>query len=91
MFQISRRKHLAAAYHPVGPCTLCAAEFAGVRRGEKDHHSGHAFGFAHYRSGFTTAYITRDHGYMVYDTLLATDSSFRSSRRWRIGQCPTTS
>jgi len=27
--------------------------------------------------GFTTAYITRDHGYMVYDTLLAIDSSFR--------------
>jgi peptide/nickel transport system substrate-binding protein len=27
--------------------------------------------------GFTTAYITRDHGYMVYDTLLAEDSSFR--------------
>lgn len=27
--------------------------------------------------GFTTAYITRDHGYMVYDTLLATDSTFR--------------
>ena len=26
---------------------------------------------------FTTAYITRDHGYMVYDTLLATDSSFK--------------
>jgi peptide/nickel transport system substrate-binding protein len=25
---------------------------------------------------FTTAYITRDHGYMVYDTLLATDSNF---------------
>src|SRR6476660_4586485 len=25
----------------------------------------------------TTAYITRDHGYMVYDTLLATDSSFK--------------
>src|ERR1043166_3919360 len=25
----------------------------------------------------TTAYITRDHGYMVYDTLLATDSNFR--------------
>ncbi len=22
---------------------------------------------------FTTAYITRDHGYMVYDTLIATD------------------
>src|ERR1700712_5478265 len=27
--------------------------------------------------GITTAYITRDHGYMVYDTLLATDSSFK--------------
>src|SRR5664280_2274601 len=27
--------------------------------------------------GMTTAYITRDHGYMVYDTLLATDSSFK--------------
>jgi peptide/nickel transport system substrate-binding protein len=26
---------------------------------------------------FTTAYITRDHGYMVFDTLLATDSSFK--------------
>jgi peptide/nickel transport system substrate-binding protein len=26
--------------------------------------------------GFTTAYITRDHGYMVYDTLLAEDASF---------------
>jgi len=27
--------------------------------------------------GFTTAYITRDHGYMVYDTLLATDAHFK--------------
>jgi peptide/nickel transport system substrate-binding protein len=27
--------------------------------------------------GFTTAYIARDHGYMVYDTLLATDSNFK--------------
>src|SRR5258708_34391872 len=27
--------------------------------------------------GFTTAYISRDHGYMVYDTLLATDSNFK--------------
>ena len=26
---------------------------------------------------FTTAYITRDHGYMVYDTLVATDSNFK--------------
>jgi peptide/nickel transport system substrate-binding protein len=27
--------------------------------------------------GLTTAYITRDHGYMVYDTLLAMDSQFK--------------
>ena len=27
--------------------------------------------------GFTTAYITRDHGYMVYDTLLGTDANFK--------------
>src|SRR3984893_10013102 len=27
--------------------------------------------------GFTTAYITRDHGYMVYDTLLAEDANFK--------------
>src|ERR1700689_1499792 len=27
--------------------------------------------------GFTTAYITRDHGYMVFDTLLAEDSNFK--------------
>src|ERR1700746_1420521 len=26
---------------------------------------------------FTTAYIVRDHGYMIFDTLLATDSSFK--------------
>ncbi|HEX4178772.1 MAG TPA: ABC transporter substrate-binding protein [Rhizomicrobium sp.] len=27
--------------------------------------------------GFTTAYITRDHGYMVFDTLLAMDENFK--------------
>src|SRR4030081_3530186 len=27
--------------------------------------------------GFTTAYITRDHGYMIYDTLLATAPNFK--------------
>src|SRR5438270_1909413 len=26
---------------------------------------------------FTTAYITRDHGYMIYDTLVAPDSNFK--------------
>src|ERR1700727_3430062 len=27
--------------------------------------------------GFTTAYITRDHGYMIYDTLVAMDANFK--------------
>jgi hypothetical protein len=31
---------------------------------------------------WTTAYITRNHGYMVYDTLFAMDEKARSSRRW---------
>jgi peptide/nickel transport system substrate-binding protein len=37
--------------------------------------------------GFTTAYITRDHGYMVYDTLLATDANFKIQPQmadWRV-------
>src|ERR1700694_5485861 len=37
--------------------------------------------------GFTTAYITRDHGYMVYDTLLATDANFKiqpQMAEWKI-------
>jgi peptide/nickel transport system substrate-binding protein len=37
--------------------------------------------------GFTTAYITRDHGYMVYDTLVATDANLKVQPQmadWRI-------
>src|SRR6266705_18833 len=37
--------------------------------------------------GFTSAYITRDHGYMVFDTLLATDSRFKITPQmadWKI-------
>src|SRR5450756_1328265 len=38
---------------------------------------------------FTTAYITRDHGYMVYDTLLATDSNFKIQPQmedWKVSE-----
>jgi peptide/nickel transport system substrate-binding protein len=38
---------------------------------------------------FTTAYITRDHGYMVYDTLVATDSNFKVQPQmagWKISE-----
>ena len=37
--------------------------------------------------GLTTAYITRDHGYMVYDTLVATDANFKiqpQMAEWKI-------
>ncbi len=37
----------------------------------------------------TTAYITRDHGYMVYDTLLAMDSNFRVQPQmasWKVSE-----
>src|SRR3954470_14564079 len=36
---------------------------------------------------FTTAYITRDHGYMIYDTLVAPDSNFKiqpQMAEWKI-------
>jgi peptide/nickel transport system substrate-binding protein len=39
--------------------------------------------------GFTTAYITRDHGYMVFDTLLAEDSNFKIQPQmadWKISE-----
>ena len=40
----------------------------------------------------TTAYITRDHGYMVYDTLLATDANFKIQPQMAdVRKSPTTS
>ena len=38
----------------------------------------------------TTAYITRDHGYMVYDTLLATDGNLTIQPQMADGKFPTT-
>src|SRR3954463_13268538 len=43
---------------------------------------------------FTTAYITRDHGYMIYDTLLAPDSNFKIQPQmadWKISDDKLTS
>ena len=31
---------------------------------------------------WTTAYIVRNHGYMIYDTLFAMDAKGEISRRW---------
>ena len=35
---------------------------------------------------WTTAYITRNHGYLVYDTLFGTDENRRLNRKWSIGR-----
>ena len=36
---------------------------------------------------WTTAYITRNHGYLVYDTLFGTDENLRRlNRKWSIGR-----
>jgi hypothetical protein len=34
---------------------------------------------------WTTAYITRNRGYLVYDTLFGMARSFKSNRKWSIG------
>src|SRR5215472_18700487 len=79
MFQISRRKLLKAL--GIAPPALAlssawmrpAAAAAGKKTITAVMHSD----LRVIDPGFTTAYITRDHGYMVYDTLLAEDSNFR--------------
>ena len=78
MSHISRRKLNAIALG-IALSALRAVDHmddACLRRGQ-DRHRGDAFGPAHLDPIFTTAYITRDYGYMVYDTLLATDSNFK--------------
>ncbi len=35
---------------------------------------------------WTTSYQTRDHGFMVFDTLFGLDDALRASRRWS-GRC----
>src|SRR6201985_1490155 len=79
MFQISRRKLLQAL--GIAPPALAlssawikpAAAAAGKKTLSVVMHSD----LRVIDPLFTTAYITRDHGYMVYDTLLATDSDFK--------------
>ena len=78
MFHISRRKLLK--FLGVAPPALAlssawikAADAAGKKTISAVMHSD----LRVIDPLFTTAYITRDHGYMVYDTLLATDSNFK--------------
>src|SRR5215831_16766239 len=78
MSHISRRKLLKLA--GVAPAALAFATASAPPAFAADRKTITAVMHSDLRTidpGFTTAYITRDHGYMVYDTLLATDSSFK--------------
>ncbi len=78
MFHISRRKLLKLA--GVAPTALAFATASTSRASAADKKTITAVMHSDLRiidPGFTTAYITRDHGYMVFDTLLATDSKFK--------------
>ena len=77
MFQIALRKRPTIAWRLVCGLALSAAlalpSLADAKTITAVMHSDLRI----IDPGFTTAYITRDHGYMVYDTLLATDSNFK--------------
>src|SRR5882762_7570133 len=78
MFHISRRKpsriarHVALSVFALAAISASQALAAGKTITAVMHSDLRIID-----PGFTTAYITRDHGYMVYDTLLATDSNFK--------------
>ncbi len=78
MFQISRRKLLKlAGVAPMASAFSGAYMSQASAAGKKTIRVVMASDLRIIDPGFTTAYITRDHGYMVYDTLLATDSNFK--------------
>src|SRR5215470_8484514 len=78
MFQISRRKLLKAL--GVAPPALALSSAWIKPASAADKKTITAVMHSDLRiidPLFTTAYITRDHGYMVFDTLLATDENFK--------------
>ncbi len=77
MFRISRRKRLAITLSTLLSALACSPPlsleaFAAGKTITAVMHSD----LRVIDPIFTPAYITRDHGYMVYDTLLATDANF---------------
>src|SRR6266705_642182 len=75
MFRIVRWKYLAIAGALSAALTLQSMTSQALAAGKTIAAVMHS-DLRTIDPGFTTAYITRDHGYMVFDTLLATDSSF---------------
>src|SRR5271154_2298947 len=70
-----RRSNLALAL--VLTATLTPQAFAGPKSVTKTITAVMHSDLRVIDPGFTTAYITRDHGYMIYDTLLAMDANFK--------------
>src|SRR5262249_9576419 len=78
MSQISRRKLLKLAGVAPLVATFSAAWLSRAKAaGKKTITAVMHSDLRTIDPGFTTAYITRDHGYMVYDTLVATDANFK--------------
>src|SRR3974390_2564289 len=78
MFQISRRKLLKALGVALPALALCSAWINPAAAADKKTITAVMHSDLRITDPlFTTAYIARDHGYMVFDTLLATDSSFK--------------
>jgi peptide/nickel transport system substrate-binding protein len=79
MFEISRRKLLKLAGAAPSALALSAAPTsrASAAAAKKTLTAVMQSDLRITDPGFTPAYITRDHGYMVFDTLLATDASFK--------------
>jgi peptide/nickel transport system substrate-binding protein len=78
MFHFPRRKYLTTASGVAIPlfmlsAVLASPAFAAGKTITAVMHSD----LRVIDPGITTAYMTRNHGYMVYDTLVATDSSFK--------------
>jgi peptide/nickel transport system substrate-binding protein len=79
MLRISRRK-LLKAFCVAPPALALSSAFvsqASAARGKKTITAVMHSDLRITDPILTTAYITRDHGYMVYDTLVATDANFK--------------
>ncbi|MEY9391176.1 ABC-type transport system substrate-binding protein [Bradyrhizobium japonicum] len=77
MVHVSRRKLLQLAAVAPSALPLTWTSVVSAATGKKTLNAVMQSDLRVTDPGFTTAIITRDHGYMVYDTLLGIDSSFR--------------
>ena len=77
MVHVSRRKLLQLAAVTPSALPVAWTSLASAASGKKILTAVMQSDLRITDPGFTTAIITRDHGYMVYDTLLGIDSSFK--------------